>query len=995
MREVLGPAEPKTNPEYSGSNAFMQLVGDRAPTAEESTVRGRPVQSVEAGVGSEASGAGPPAPKLTATGFRLYERDHVLSSMRTAVGQDRGYAGRLICIESAPGLGKTALLNAFHHIADDAGLTVLRARCSEHEMEIPFALARRLLAPSLGCGTDLASKAWEGLHVPDRGTRDVAPMYDALNTLLASFGRVFLAIDDLQWADPQTVAWLQFVSRRLDMIEADIAVSTLPRRTGTPLTPADRLSLEPAAEVFVLQPLRPATTALVMQDRLGDVVTPELARTAHHLTGGNPFLLVALIDEVATRESTPSQSDLLRLAPPAVMRWTLRRLSNLPSEAHDLLGAVSVLGPDADLRSAAAVAEIETQRAGDLADLLADESVLTSGRPLNFISPLVRSSVYHEISAAKRSGKHLAAARLIAECGGAQADVAAHLLKTEPQNQTWIVEVLSAAARDASIDGLVGESLRYLERARVELLTGVEPADFHLALAEIEARFGRSSALDHFRAAVQLEHNLDEVVASGLRMIDSFRASPLGAVALVDMLCEFNNGDMDPRLRLRVELASAVLRPTANSPRSLEPSIRAQPVELAESAVVKAATLCQLLGASAEPTAPTFGEIVDAVQLNMPLLDSEESGQWIAAEIQLQALTVLVRGGAYTVAEPFLVAARAKLREWGHLGQWKAFSILLAQSFAAQGRLVQAEELLGEAMLVELDHEVGRHQLLVLATSELGALQGGVAAPEPTWPCGDELTPVLFNSTESSEIRGRLHLLTRDWEQALAEFDRAADFAAGRGVVNSAVAMWRVGRCEALLGLGRTTEAADVAAENLRLARQFGAPVPIAVALKTAAMTATDDDSRVTMLEDAMRGLSTTTAELWRCRVLIDLGVALRRSGDSSASREALRESADLAVRIGAKGLIACATQELRASGGRPRRLVLSGTDSLTPAERKVALLAATGHTNSAIAKSLYVGIKTIESHLARAYRKLGIKSRSELPSVLDALSVVPDSLTG
>ena len=332
---------------------------------------------------------------------------------------------------------------------------------------------------------------------------------------------------------------------------------------------------------------------------------------------------------------------------------------------------------------------------------------------------------------------------------------------------------------------------------------------------------------------------------------------------------------------------------------------------------------------------------------------------------------MLVRGGAYTVAEPFLVAARAKLRELGHLGQWKAFSILLAQSFAAQGRLVQAEELLGEAMLVELDHEVGRHQLLVLATSELGALQGGVAAPEPTWPCGDELTPVLFNSAESSEIRGRLHLLTCDWEQALAEFDRAADFAAGRGVVNSAVAMWRVGRCEALLGLGRTTEAADVAAENLRLARQFGAPVPIAVALKTAAMTATDDDSRVTMLEDAMRGLSTTTAELWRCRVLIDLGVGLRRSGDSSASREALRESADLAVRIGAKGLIACATQELRASGGA-RVASFSRVPLLTPAERKVALLAATGHTNSAIAKSLYVGIKTIESHLARAYRKLG-----------------------
>ena len=180
---------------------------------------------------------------------------------------------------------------------------------------------------------------------------------------------------------------------------------------------------------------------------------------------------------------------------------------------------------------------------------------------------------------------------------------------------------------------------------------------------------------------------------------------------------------------------------------------------------------------------------------------------------------------------------------------------------------------------MEIDHEFGRHQLLVLVTSEQGVLQGGIATPEPSWLSCDELTPGLFNSTEASETRGRLHLLTRDWEHALEQFDTAAELAAGRGVVNSAVAMWRVGRCEALLGLGRPTEAADLAAENLRLARQFGAPVPIAVALKTAAMTATADASRV-LLEDALDVLSTTTAEVWRCRVLIDLGVALRRSGD-------------------------------------------------------------------------------------------------------------------
>ena len=143
----------------------------------------------------------------------------------------------------------------------------------------------------------LATTGWICLD-PTSAPATSRPSTDALNTLLGRFGRVLLAIDDVQWADPESVAWLQFVSRRLDMTEADIVVSTLPRQAGAPLGPVDRLSLEPTAEVFVLHPLGPATTARLVQDRLGDLVTPEFARTAHHLTGGNPFLLTALIDDV-------------------------------------------------------------------------------------------------------------------------------------------------------------------------------------------------------------------------------------------------------------------------------------------------------------------------------------------------------------------------------------------------------------------------------------------------------------------------------------------------------------------------------------------------------------------------------------------------------------------------------------------------------------------------------------------------------------------------
>jgi DNA-binding CsgD family transcriptional regulator len=98
-----------------------------------------------------------------------------------------------------------------------------------------------------------------------------------------------------------------------------------------------------------------------------------------------------------------------------------------------------------------------------------------------------------------------------------------------------------------------------------------------------------------------------------------------------------------------------------------------------------------------------------------------------------------------------------------------------------------------------------------------------------------------------------------------------------------------------------------------------------------------------------------------------------------------LRDAADLAVRIGAGSLANAAFDHLRATGARPRRLPLRGVDALTVSERRVVDLAARGDTNSAIATALFVNMKTVESHLLRAYRKLGIRTRSELAVLLNS----------
>ncbi|MBV8989605.1 MAG: LuxR family transcriptional regulator [Solirubrobacterales bacterium] len=121
---------------------------------------------------------------------------------------------------------------------------------------------------------------------------------------------------------------------------------------------------------------------------------------------------------------------------------------------------------------------------------------------------------------------------------------------------------------------------------------------------------------------------------------------------------------------------------------------------------------------------------------------------------------------------------------------------------------------------------------------------------------------------------------------------------------------------------------------------------------------------------------------------MTDLGAGLRRAGRRAESREILRPALDLAHRCGAHALTERARTELIAAGGRPRRLVLSGLASLTPSERRVAQLAATGLPNRDIAQHLFVTTRTVEGHLTHAYQKLDITSRDQLAAALTTREV-------
>jgi DNA-binding CsgD family transcriptional regulator len=211
-------------------------------------------------------------------------------------------------------------------------------------------------------------------------------------------------------------------------------------------------------------------------------------------------------------------------------------------------------------------------------------------------------------------------------------------------------------------------------------------------------------------------------------------------------------------------------------------------------------------------------------------------------------------------------------------------------------------------------------------------------------------------------------------------------------VRNPSFAPWRAGRSSALGSLGKKREAASLAVENLQLARVFGSPITVAEALACVARFQ-PASAQVDLLDEAVGLVAGTQAELLRCNLLIDLGFARHFAGDAAAARTAFRDGADHATRLGVTRLAGVAGRGLLACGARPRRLQTSGLQSLTPAELRVVKLAADGQTNGSIATSLFINLKTVESHLTRAYRKLGIADRAELKAALsayDSSEVVP-----
>ena len=245
-----------------------------------------------------------------------------------------------------------------------------------------------------------------------------------------------------------------------------------------------------------------------------------------------------------------------------------------------------------------------------------------------------------------------------------------------------------------------------------------------------------------------------------------------------------------------------------------------------------------------------------------------------------------------------------------------------------------------------------------------------------------EQYPTMVQGGWLLAARGRLRLAELRPTAALEDLLAVGKLFTRLRSLNSTTTPWRSDAALAHLALGARAEARALAAEEVALAQAYNAPRTLGIALRAAGL-AEGGRRGIELLRQAVGVLEGSGARLEHARAMTDLGAALRRAGQRAESRETLRPALDLAHRCGALALTERARTELVAAGGRPRRLVLSGLDSLTPSERRVAQLAAVGLSNRDIAQNLFITTRTVEGHLTHAYHKLAITSREQLPAAL------------
>jgi len=911
----------------------------------------------------------------------LLERDTELAVTRDMIAAAvRTRAGGMLLIEGPAGIGKTSLLAAAARIADGLGASVMRARAGELERDFSFGVVRQLLEAPVSA-LDTAERA----RVLSGAARSAAPVVDAsamavplpgeqaaaeerafmvshglywLVCNLADSAPLFLAVDDGQWCDASSARFLSYLARRLDELPVLLAVAV---RSGEPdgETVSTALS-DGQARMLHLQPLSVTAASELVRRKLAADAGPDFCRECCQVSGGNPFLLGALLDELA-------------------------RLARLGPDAGSLARAVAVLG-NAELREAAALSGVELAVAARAAGALTEADILARQPRLEFAHPLVRNVVYESIPPAQRALDHGRAAWLFSNPVADYERMAAHLLQAAPAGDARTVDVLQEAARLALRHGAAAAACAQLRRALREppgpaQLPGVTR---ELATAELQAR--EPSAVGRLRDALSITEQpaprAEIALLLGKALINAGRPAEAEPV-LTEAIGDLGGSDRDLALRLetwRSGLGVLSRQFRADLERRL-PLLR----PLAERGGPAGRGLLIVLAYRAAMDGASHKEVVDLADHGL------DDGRFLTAETDGLPLPFAMRllgwidelDRADQVHQGLLAVARE-----GSIVAFAIAAVCAASTALRRGQLAAAEDEGRTATGLSVQHDLKFYEPFARALLGEALLEQGDTGQAAEAVDGIDLEQIRGSGPSGLllYVRGRLRAARGDRHGATADLRECGEVYEAMGYCNPNIMPWRSALASVLPD---AAEARDLVGTELARARQAGQPRGIGIALRASALLG-DRDQRIALLRESAETLSRSPSALELARTLTEYGTALARSGRRASAREPLQQAMDLAARCGAHPLTRRAREELRASGARPRRERLTGIESLTPGELGVARLAAQGLTNRQIAQALFVSTKTVGTHLGHIYDKLAVNNRDDLAQIMRETSPTP-----
>jgi DNA-binding CsgD family transcriptional regulator len=924
----------------------------------------------------------------------LLDRDAELGELGRRIAAARSGSGRVIVVEGPAGIGKSTLLAATARAARADGTIVLWARCSPLEQDAAWGMARQLfeplrIRPEWGELTVGAAGLADRALAPEGGAP--APGGDAMHAAarglvwlvsnLAERGPSVLVVDDVHWGDAPSLRWLALLARSLEELRAGVLCAV---RVGEPVAAPELL-----AEVLASAPeppVRPRALGPVATETLVRAKMPTASggftRACHAVTAGNPFLLGALLTELIADDVVPDDDAGARLGTfgsEQVARVIERQLARLP-DGPALARAVAVLGPGAPLRHAAALARLELDQAAHAADALRAAGVLDDTPELALAHPLIAGTLYARMPAGARALHHADAAAILARERADPERIALHLVRTEPAGDPPTVATLRDAASRAAMRGAPQTATTYLRRALAEPPASAgEHADVQLHLALALAAYMQPDAFELLQRAVA---TADTPLQRGTIALAGARACGLAG---------------------RFDTALALSRSGLEAGAAIPPELQARlEAELIGNAWLQAANVPEarrrLRRIADSPPALELWQINAAMEVAGDARPAIEALRLLTSARDSGALAHDTDSMLGTVARFILIvcgeldAAREDCAELIDLARPRGWLIALAHGcFMRAIALVQAGEIRDAEADARISLDIKRSYSppaalmwsvfpLVDALTELGEFADAEAVLGDAGYGGDPPSGAL-GAPLLLESRARLRLAQHRHADAQGDLLAAAERWNELGVRHPGLAAWRVPLCEVLVVQGELDAARTVAVNHLALAERVDLPGPRGAGLRALARTV-DRDEAINLLGQAVDVLADSPARLEHVRALVDLGAALHRANRRADARIPLRDALDLAERGGMRLLADRARHELRAVGARPRRSALSGIASLTPAEHRVAALAAQGHSNPRIAQQLYITRRTVETHLTHVFQKLDVSTRGELTTL-------------